>query len=894
MHSLIRSAAYEPEPTQNPWIEAYKVMRFGDTWWDKLMCLYRRRWAAAPSLPTQSLNTLAQAICPGLIATGRRNDSATGPSAPWLYAHHEIPSDVIMALLLTWVRTLAPAEGAEDELNRALQAIEENMPVWSTDSVDLMESRLSEGGTAQPERRLYSLLAERLAERLATRPYRTAGGELDFRVVSKGQGAELVSWPPQSYVSQGRTWYYSAVVTITVQTAPFDAAFRVHASTHIRRWATTEGVRPRQGRGATVLLDVPVPWPDLETQRSRLVPNIMRFDPKQDRFAWQAQGPTRLLDDLDLVRSYPEPAELAAQPERYLLGQNGLAAGIVFSYGMGSHQVGPGLMPGERAELDAWVEEGLSPYLRRVPDLVRAFPTSKPALLPKPNSKDAQENPEKYAQDLQTRIAARCEALRAALGGARLEIEIFWQQEKTRDQLISDLRELLGFTPSGTNTADHDQNWRLGVRLTSVQLGPLGSPLTLSAGNRADALNQAIRMRREEIRAYFGDSTDDNESAVLKLAFVEIGKKEFFPSLDEDPKYALRLGFADTGRLTQFIQNADQAEIPLDIRARSACLDGFRQLGADILPSHRAGANAASDLQYVGLWIVRRNAAGPTRRAARRLIAIRLRPGETEYPVCGWDENAMEWVPYPRLLLTLARESELDDAMLNPVLEDEGTIDEQLERAIQQRIRSLLYEIRDRPTLLLVNSGNLRKAWPSISNGKLVKDTLQFGDDRRQRIGVYGTDLRLILVRDRNSREETAQWYALGGAEPGFASGLWKVKNSGPDNRVFISTTDVPPILRTLRRGMRKLVPDSRWPGAPGKTAWNPQALELTVLGCVTAEAFNDGQRDDVVPEDPVIWAAVTHQSRFHDDHQPLSHPLAQHLAMQAEEYLLPIRETSE
>jgi hypothetical protein len=63
----------------------------------------------------------------------------------------------------------------------------------------------------------------------------------------------------------------------------------------------------------------------------------------------------------------------------------------------------------------------------------------------------------------------------------------------------------------------------------------------------------------------------------------------------------------------------------------------------------------------------------------------------------------------PRLLLTLARESELDDAALGPVLEDEGTINEQLERAIQQRVRSLLYEIRDRPTLLLVNSGNLAK-----------------------------------------------------------------------------------------------------------------------------------------------------------------------------------------
>jgi hypothetical protein len=893
-HSLIRRAAYEPDPAQGPWVETHQVLRFGDTWRDELMCLYRRRWAAAPNLPVRSLNTLAQAIAPGLIATGRHTGSATGPSAPWLYARHEVPSDVVMALFFTWVRTLAPTQGAEEELDRVLQALEDNAPVWSTESVNLLKSHMSEGGTAEPERRLYSLLAEWLAARLAARPYRTTR----FRVVSRDQGTELVSWPPQSYTSQGRTWYYSAVVTITVQTAPFDTAFRVHISTHIRRWATTEGVRPRPGRGATVLLDVPVPWPDFETPRSRLVPNIMQYDPKRSQLAWRAQGPATLLGDLDLVRAYPEPTELAAHPERYLLGHKGLAAGIVYSHGMGSHQVGPGLMPGERAELDAWVEEGVSPYLRRVPDLVRAFPTSKPALLRELSPRDLREDPEKYTQNQRDRITARRAAIRAALGGAPLEIEIFWRQAKTRDQLISDLHELLGFTPEGAILAAHDQSWRVGeldVRLRSVRLGSLGTPLYLPEGSRSDALNHAIRARREEVLAYLGDNFRDDGSAISRLAFVEIGKREFYPSRDADPKYALRLGFAHAGRLTQFIQDADHAEAPLEIRARSACLDGFRQLGADILPSHRGGPHIPGDLQYVGLWMVRRSTAGPTRQAARRLIAIRLRPDEAEFPVCGWDENKSEWVPYPRLLLTLASETQPYNASSEPATEEEESVHEQLGRAIQQRIRSLLYEVRDRPTLLLVNSGNLRKAWPSLSNGRLVKDMLQFGGDRRQRIAAYGADLRLVLIRDRNSREETAQWYALGGAaEPGFASGLWVARNAGPDNRVFISTTDGPPILRRLGRGLRKFFPDSQWPGAPGKTAWNPQALELTVLGCLSQEALNDAQRDDVAPDNPATWAAVTHQSRFHNDHQPLSHPLAQHLAALAEEYVLPSRETSD
>ncbi|GAA1021797.1 hypothetical protein Aple_073150 [Acrocarpospora pleiomorpha] len=896
-HSLIRSSAYEPDPAHSPWVETHQMLRFGDTWQNELLRLYRRRWPAAPSLPVRGLNRLAQAIVPGLIATGRRGGPVATSDMPWFYARHQIPTDVAMALFLAWVPTLAPEQGAEDELERVLNAVEANPLVWSTEPVDLLESHLSPGGTVEPERRLYALLTEWLAARLAKRPYRTTGGELRFRVVSQSQGTELVSWPPQRYMSQGRTWYYSAVVTITVQTVPFAGSFRVHASSHIRRWATTDGVRPRRRRGATVLFDVPVPWPDLVTQRSRLVPNAMGYSSILKRLAWRNEGPAGLLKSLDLVRSYPEPAELAAHPERYLLGHEGLAAGIVFSYGMGPHQVATGLMPGERAELDAWVEEGLAPYFRRVPDLVRVHRSSKPALLPELRSGDLRQNPQKYAQNLRERIHARRAALRATFRGAPLEIEIFWQQEKTRDHLVGEIRESLGLPSDETTPGDHDRSWRIGgldVRLRSRELRELGAPLELREGNRREALRQAVLTRREEIFARLGITGQNKLPTVPRLAFVEIGKRELFPSADADPKHALRFGFAHAGRLTQFIQDADHAEAPLEIRAKSAVLDAFRQLGADTLPLHRGIADVPEDLQYVGLWMVRRNVTGPTKQAARRLIAVRLRPGAAEWPVCGWDENKCEWITYPQLLLTLARETEPDEIGWEPPSEDEMFVDEQLAGAIRRRVRTLLYEVRDQPTLLMVNSGNLRKAWPSLANGRLVKDTLQFGRDRRQRIAAYGPDLRLVLIRDRNSREETAQWFAIGQGEPGFASGLWGPENAEPDNRVFTSTTDVPPIVRSLRRGMRKLIPDPQWPDAVGKKAWNPQALELAVVGCRSPEVLREAGLDNVTPDDPATWAAIVHQSRFHDDHQPLSHPLAQHLAALAEEYVLSSWEASD
>ncbi|MGX9229107.1 pPIWI_RE module domain-containing protein [Streptomyces albus] len=51
------------------------------------------------------------------------------------------------------------------------------------------------------------------------------------RVESSGDGARLVSWPPQRYERRRQTWYYSACLTITVHTVPFAPRFRVHVST---------------------------------------------------------------------------------------------------------------------------------------------------------------------------------------------------------------------------------------------------------------------------------------------------------------------------------------------------------------------------------------------------------------------------------------------------------------------------------------------------------------------------------------------------------------------------------------------------------------------------------------------------------------------------------------
>ncbi|MFF4406323.1 pPIWI_RE module domain-containing protein [Streptomyces sp. NPDC001404] len=893
MYRLIRTTAYEPDPDSGPWTEQYRVINFPEEWRAEFTDLYRRRWRRREQpvgLPITKLNDLLRATAPGLVATGRGvGDSA---DVPWFYASEEMPADLVAPLLASWVMTLPPSTDSDPQreadhraaLDRAMALIDQHTPQWRYETVELTAAGVSPGGTAEPDRKLYSLLPEQVGARLAARPLRLNGLDLSFRLLTRDQGVELVSWPPRRYTRGKRTWYFSGVVAVTLQTVPFATRFRVHVSYGIRRWAAGSPVWLPDGRGATVLLEAPLPWSVGEGRSRRLTANSMAFDRHLGLLAWTQQSLVDLLPELDVLRAYPKPAELVAKPVDWLGGQDGVAAGILHSTTMGRHGVGAGLMPLERSLLDRWVEESLRPVLRRVPDLERAHRKSKPALLPASPTADL----EKQGMRAQQRVQARRNAVLAVLDGQPLLVDVLWQTEETRDELIAALREWLGLPPA-SGGVDGDLEWADGdlrVVLRARPLRALGAPLKIvqvSGRSRAQALADAVRGRAARTTAQLGPGTGP-----AGLAIVETLGPERFSARDSDPKSALRHGCAAARRVSQFIVVPEDSDGAVGLRARSALADGMRQLGAVVPPDQRLDEELADDLQYLALWHVRRNANGPTRQAGQQLVALRIRPRDQEHPVCGWDDTRKEWVPYAQLLLSLA----VSGAEASTEYGWAASTAQERRDDAQRCVRSLLYQVRDRPTLLLANSGNLRGIWPGLGNGHMVRDMITFSGEPPARLALHGPDLRVVLLRDANNRGETPQWYAPGEGEeetPGFSAGLWAARGAGPDNRVFASTVGKPPTAGTVRRDLRKLVPDRNWPHGPAATAWNPQALELTVLGCLSEAALAAAGRTDMRPDRPAVVAAVAHQLRFHDEYHPLSRPLPLHLAKLAEEYVLPL-----
>ncbi|KUL34170.1 hypothetical protein ADL22_30865 [Streptomyces sp. NRRL F-4489] len=902
MYGTIRTTAYEPDPEYGPLLEPLYVMRLGEDLHTALTGLHertRRRSEGPSRLPIRQLNSLLRAMAPGVVATARNADAVS--DATWLYGREPVPAGVVGPLVGTWAAGLLRGrqdDGTEaddttdpeleDRLLEGLDATVANLPAWETEQIDFTETSVSPGGTAEPARRLYSLLPEWVAHRLAARPLRALGPEIRFRVVSRENGVELVSWPPQSCEHKKRTWYYSALITITVHTVPFVQSFRVHVSTSIRRWATHLEVQPGQLRGMTVLLDAPLPWPDSPGRAPRLVENALAFDRGRGRLAWRRHSAAILLPDLDIVRRYPEPMDLFSAPEKWLKGRDGIAAGMVYSPVLGPHSVAAGVMPKERSLLDAWVEEGLRPMLRRVPDLTRVTRKNTPSLLIRSAAAGQAEGREAAL------ALSRRSALARVLNGAPLDVDLRWQNAETKEALLAELPALVGLSP-GRPVEGAADTWRwqadgIDIRVRTRPAGSLAAALKVPGDARrpvalrlADAIDDRCVLTAEHI---------DRPEGALGLSILEIAGKEGFSTVPgSDPKHALRIACARQGRLSQFIALPQEMEDTLVHRARWTWLDAFRQLGAISPPAHRVGAGIPGDLQYVALWLVRYTRKGPTRCPARRLVAVRVCPGENA--VQGWDPDRAEWVPYPRLLQSLAvgaRAAEEVDARPDRNKSGYGTgarSDHHWQQEAERQIRMLLYQLRDRPTLFLADAGNLRQCWPRLRNGALMKDMLGFGDGPNQRLAVYGPDLRVILVRNGNGRDEVPEWYAHDGkGKVGFTKGVWGPTD--PDHRVFGSTADVPHTA-TRPRGLMKLVPTEFGRSAPRKTAWNPGCLELTVLGCLSEKALADAGRGTEPPDQPAEWATLAHQLRFHDDYPPLARPLPLHLARLAGEYVLPL-----
>lgn len=896
----LQPAAFIPNPDNGPFQVDLHTLAFPTSWRDPILDLYKSGMSetAKPKIkevPIKPLNALLRTVAPDLVTVDA--NASFDPTQPWLYSRTDYPPRVLARLVHSWLRNLQPTTKGFQRFRETARVLDVESLHWQPEMVDLLEHDLSPGGTCLPAPRLYRVLPEILADRIAAQPpYEFCGERVQFHRVAvdaRANGAELMSWPPLKHTTKikdedarkrygtRREWYYSAVISVSLRTVPFSPIPQIYLSTRIRRWVSGPVFTSGTHRVSAYLL-THEPFITEGRQPVRFAVTQFAWNRHTRQIEWVQGGPEGMLARVGALDNLPAADVFAKEPDTWIHGRDGIEGAANYHTTMGWHGVGAGLMPAERRRLTEWAASALEPEFIPVPPLTRSTIKINPTKILTPKVAVPKKNA--TAQDVEeattkNQVIERDNAVQLreyatmALDGRDLTAVLLYQSRHMRQKLINAAEASLGLTDYREETGPDLWSWKapdLRVRIHARELGALGTPLGNSeqAPRKRQEHIDAIGQRRSTVAIHLRELAAELGEATV-ITFVELDGRDKFKPRTTDPKPAIRLGCADANMVSQFFTPGDPNDPDDDseFRAAAAWADGLRQLGMRLVSKHSPDVKIPDGLNQLAFWIVKRQATGETDRPQFTPVAVLIRPRQK--CILGRTPEMTEWVPYPQLLVALT-------GQVRP--ENLSTADQQA-KAVAAFVQNTLYTMRSTPTLVVTHAQNTRNRWPWLTNSGLIPDRIKLGNGPAQRIRLFGHNLRIARIAT-NDRDETPQWWAPKNDESGgISKGLWKPANATENNRVFYSTSDKPGT-HTLSVESTKITHRINAKGKaeirPDKNAWNPELLEITMIG------FPDAAEAE-------HWAMFLHQQRFAEDYRDaLALPLIQHVAELTSEYGLP------
>jgi hypothetical protein len=860
-------------------------------------------------LPMSVLNKAVRLFVPDLLAIAGNADQAG--IRPWLYAFtsedaatEPASSWALRQILSAWIRAALHKKVSQESREALVKRIDERELSWHHAQIDLTSWQVAPNKTARPYVKdtplnSFFLLPDVAAARLCATAFRWGAYDLRFRRASRGPGhagVELISWPPLDLEDdEGEKGPCSVLLTLTLQTVPFQSYPELHCDIGIRRWASQSTRIPGRVYTSIYLLDS-VPWIEGTRQSHSFqvapaawvhVPEAERGpDASKFRFSWSGDL-VALLNQLHPMNQLPDPQEIKDHPHRYLYDLHGRAssqsaAAIVFRSSMTPpHIVGTGLSPRERHGFTEQLAAALQPELVLTPAYVRLVGTQKRTnpFFPGP---DSSKKKPRQADEAQQRLLQLQAERRLALSrtAERITVELWWQSAEVLQALRQALHTLFGY-PIEAQDGFAWSTPEVTIVVRSQPLGGWGSALHIAPGPRetlSERLRAALRERAEQIT-----SADLPPTRGRTLALVELAGAEAFDH-DNDPKPALKIGYGKSTRLVQCITPLP-AEIDdllaglqqhlrekLTESAQSAVRDLMRQCGVLGRPPRvelnpvRKGQQPFSvqipePLHYLAVWMIKHYRKSSRTRIATRLPVI-VHMASNSYGVDVIAPGFRDWMTYPDASLALLEEQ--GRSVQKP---------EEFQRFLRETLARCLPAFKD--TLLFCDARNLRSQWwPWLQNEQITEQL----PPPLQRYPL------LRIVRTRTGTQEIPEWYAQGRVSPyGFSQGVFAIGDSG---HVFAcvqakpaTATQSKEVSKVEGRTVVRKTGETREEGPqPGAFAWNPAIVEMTV-SCMKAE-------------DAPMSAVVANELRSHFAAQvgaATVFPLPLHLASQLDEYVLPL-----
>jgi hypothetical protein len=847
------------------------------------------------------LNKAVRMLVPDIISITRNADVAS--VQPWLYGHGQGPASpsAMQQIMRAWIATSFPPQMSEAARYALARKVTADSLVWQKRIVDLARWDTAANGTAaQPkigEADRFVLLPDLMAARLCQPGIELNWGthQLHFLRCPSAPGrpgTELISWPPLPYEDwQKRVWPYSIFLTLTLQTVAFQPFPELHCDIGIRRWAGPPIEYLPGDRETSVYLLDSVPWIEgiHHSHSFQIAPIVRRRVPIAEqqegtstyRFTWN-NDLVKLLDYLHVRDRFPDPQDLIQKPQAYLRDDGEPSASIVYRNGIEPpHEVGPGLMPIDRYYLARQIQEIFAPELVFIDPPQRktyAVTARTNPFMGKESEEDQLDNLASE-EDLPPGLLAQRRLAVAHATGKHLTLGIWYQSTRIRQALLQALHTLLGYPLLEEET----YTWVTDELILTVQmypLGPIGDTLDIQArstsgGRKAVRLRAAIRQRIEDVSAVVPPA--DGRAA----AFIELDPAQTFG--DADPKYALRIGFAQMGWLTQFItpykenkklpgKQRRKEETKVPHRATAALRDLLRQCGVlGLAPQITNKGKITSvpipaPLHYLGVWLIKQYTPSSHTHIPQMLPLIVHMASDT-YEVHVKARGFTDWLSYPDALLALAKGQA--QGILKP------------KEALPFIMDALKHIIPIYPhVMLFFHAQNFRSAWNWLTNEQITKALPP----------SFSKHKHVRIVRIRTGEHETPEWYAQSEKTPyGLARGIFALGESG---HIFASIGQKPPTTQNLSNKLSKGMSRTKIDGEgreknidpnPTTPAWNPGIVEMTI-SCAE-------------PDETLMCATVAHELRHtiaSHFNNPTVYPIPLHLASLTEEYVLPLEKIAE
>jgi hypothetical protein len=868
------------------------------------------------SLPMHVLNSAARMLIPGLLSIERY--AGRVDTQPWLYGSaysgEMLPTsaEAILLLVRSWIRTSFPGTVPQPTRHALAQQVSTDAFTWRRETMDIASWKCAVNGTALPYekgtvRNGFVLWPDLIAARFAQAQIPWGYHQLTFKRIPLGpgqRGVELVSWPPLEETVKRKVWPYSVLLTLTLQTVPFQNFPVLHCDIGVRRWAGPKIYLKSDVETSVYLLDQ-VPWIQGLPQHQSFQVAPVKWGKVGGSTGAGASGGSQLvwgnqlvplLEDLHIGKNhFPDPQELADNPLRFIHQDHGSvakpSAAIVYRNGLKpQHEMGTGFMPGDRRPFAEAIAALLQPEFQFIPPFERRKYSV--AIPQNPFFEGSKKNRPEHAEEIDEpedsegegevgdaplvgTVAERLKAVAATTSSLTLIIR--YQSAEVLQALREAIEELLGYPMTQTNGMVWSSQDVTMIAETQP-LGEMGERLTLKSGNYTtlyDRQRSAISLHATRLAAQIPATQE------CVGVLIELDNEDKFG--DDDPKQALRIGFGRKGYLTQFItpvpdtthlseREKAQAVTQLRERARAAVRDLLRQFGVigllPVIPAtsrfgKRQGISLAipDPLHYLGVWLIKLSEKGsPTHIYQNIPVLLHMASHSWEINVLapGWPD----WLSYNQALLAL---------LTQPL--SRGLTSKEIHQFWLENLHRCLPAFGD--TLLFCHAQNIRGVWKWFGNEQITREL-------PKELQMYD---RLRIVRLRTGDHEIPEWYAQNDKdEYGFTKGVFALDNH---NQVFACLQEKPVTAQTSPQASRvlsrvkfdkKTQEEKVYKPIPNVRAWNPGICEMTI-SCAN-------------PEDALMCAAVTNELRYHfasHFRSPTIYPIPLHLASLLDEYVLPL-----